>query len=102
MTRHRSSQTWFESDALVQGLTKYAKLKRTPWRWCGDDYPKPIWSLGPDRRALANNAPVLLELARDRGETLLVATHSHEVADAADRILRIDDHALIDISKDDL
>ncbi len=45
---------------------------------------------------------LLLELARDHGKTLLVATHSHEVARAADRVLRIHEHGLKQISKDDL
>ncbi len=45
---------------------------------------------------------LLLELARDRNKTLLVATHSHEVAGAADRVLRVHDHGLIQVSKDDL
>lgn len=45
---------------------------------------------------------LLLELARDRGKTLLVATHSHEVAGAADRILRIHEHRLKQISRDEL
>lgn len=53
-------------------------------------------SIGRDILAL------LLELARDRGKTLLVATHSHEVAAAADRVLRIHEHALEQISKDEL
>jgi putative ABC transport system ATP-binding protein len=62
------------------------------------DEPTGNLDVGIGRDVLA----LLLELARDRGKTLLVATHSHEVAGAADRILRIDNHALIDISKDDL
>jgi putative ABC transport system ATP-binding protein len=34
---------------------------------------------------------LLLRLTRDRGRTMLVATHSRAVAAAADRVLRIDD-----------
>jgi putative ABC transport system ATP-binding protein len=45
---------------------------------------------------------LLLGLARDRGKTLLVATHSHEVAAHADRVLRVLDHALVEISRDEL
>jgi len=45
---------------------------------------------------------LLLGLARDRGKTLLVATHSHEVAAHADRILRVVDHALLEVSRDEL
>jgi putative ABC transport system ATP-binding protein len=45
---------------------------------------------------------LLLEVAGDRGKTLLVATHSHEVAASADRVLRVIDHALVEISKDEL
>jgi putative ABC transport system ATP-binding protein len=45
---------------------------------------------------------LLLEMARDRGKTLLVATHSHEVAGRADRVLRVIDHALRDVSRDQL
>ena len=45
----------------------------------------------------------LLEgLAHHRGKTLVVATHSHEVAGRADRVLRIRDHRLVEISKDEL
>lgn len=45
---------------------------------------------------------LLLDLARHRGKTMLMATHSHAVAAGADRVLRIHDHALVEISKDEL
>jgi putative ABC transport system ATP-binding protein len=45
---------------------------------------------------------LLLGLARDRGKTLLVASHSHEVAAHADRVLRVIDHALVEVSRDEL
>jgi len=45
---------------------------------------------------------LLFELARRRGKTMLMATHSHEVATCADRVLRVHDHTLVEISKDEL
>ena len=45
---------------------------------------------------------LLLDLARLRGKTLLIATHSHRVAVRADRVLRVQDHALVEICKDEL
>jgi putative ABC transport system ATP-binding protein len=45
---------------------------------------------------------LLCSLASDRGKTLLVATHSHEVAGRANRVLRIVDHRLVEIAKDEL
>ena len=45
---------------------------------------------------------LLLRLARDEGKTLLVATHSHEVATSADRVLRVIDHSLVEVPKDEL
>ena len=45
---------------------------------------------------------LLFELARRRGKTMLMATHSHEVAACADRVLRVHDHTLVEISKDEL
>ncbi len=45
---------------------------------------------------------LLLGLARDRGKTLLVATHSHKLAAAADRVLRVENHRLSPISKAEL
>lgn len=42
---------------------------------------------------------LLEDLARKQGKTTLVATHSHEVAAAADRVLRVVDHALVEIPK---
>jgi len=38
---------------------------------------------------------LLDELVRSRGRTLLVATHSHELARRADRVLQIEDHRLV-------
>ncbi len=45
---------------------------------------------------------LLDELAHDHNKILMVATHSHEVAGAADRVFRIVDHGLRAISKDEL
>ena len=45
---------------------------------------------------------LLVTLANDEGKTLLVATHSHEVASAADHVLRVVDHALVEVSKSEL
>jgi len=45
---------------------------------------------------------LLLDLAHDRGKTLLMATHSHEVAATADRVMRLVDHAVVEISKAEL
>jgi len=45
---------------------------------------------------------LLLDLAHDRGKTMLVATHSHEVAATADRVMRLVDHAVVEISKAEL
>ena len=45
---------------------------------------------------------LLLDLARHRGKTMLMATHSPGVAARADRVLRVHDHALVEISKDEL
>jgi len=42
---------------------------------------------------------LLADLARNQGKTTLVATHSHEVAAAADRVLRVVDRALVEIPK---
>jgi putative ABC transport system ATP-binding protein len=41
---------------------------------------------------------LLKGLARDRGATLLAVTHSRQVADQADRILRIEDGRLVEAS----
>jgi putative ABC transport system ATP-binding protein len=41
---------------------------------------------------------LLLELARDHGKTLVIATHSHELAMAADRVLRVEDHGLTEVT----
>ena len=52
---------------------------------------------------IGRDVVALLEgLARDRGKTLIVATHSHEVAGRADRVLRIRDHRLVEIAKEEL
>ncbi len=45
---------------------------------------------------------LLERMVRDEGKTLLVATHSHEVAGGADRVVRIRDHKLVEVSKDEL
>jgi putative ABC transport system ATP-binding protein len=45
---------------------------------------------------------LLLDLAHDRGKTMLMATHSHEVAATADRVIRLVDHAVVEISKAEL
>jgi len=41
---------------------------------------------------------LLLRLTRDRGGTLIMATHSRQVAAAADRVLRVEGHALIPVT----
>ena len=41
-------------------------------------------------------------LARERGKTLIIATHSREVAARADRVLRIRDHRLVDADAGEL
>ena len=41
---------------------------------------------------------LLERMVRDEGKTLLVATHSHEIAASADRVMRIRDHMLVEIS----
>ncbi len=45
---------------------------------------------------------LLERMVRDEGKTLLVATHSHEVAGGADRVVRIRDHLLVEVSKKEL
>ncbi len=45
---------------------------------------------------------LLESMVRHGGKTLLVATHSHEVARGADRVVRIRDHRLVDVSRDEL
>ena len=41
---------------------------------------------------------LLERMVRDEGKTLLVATHSHEIAGSADRVVRIRDHMLVEVS----
>ena len=41
---------------------------------------------------------LLERMVRDEGKTLLVATHSHEIAGSAARVVRIRDHMLVEVS----
>ena len=61
--RFRSTQTRFDVDELVDKTADLARLKRVPWRWCGDHYGKPRRSLGPDRPTLEASSPFLQLLA---------------------------------------
>ena len=49
----------FDIKAMVENAQELAKLKKVPFRWCCDDYPKPVRSHGPDRAALVASAPFL-------------------------------------------
>jgi putative ABC transport system ATP-binding protein len=44
---------------------------------------------------------LLLRLTRDRGRTLIIATHSRAVAAAADRVLRVDGHHVVVVEEVD-
>ena len=55
----RSSQMKFDIAAMVEQAQDLAKLKKPPFRWCCDDYPKPVRSHGPDRASLVASAPFL-------------------------------------------
>ena len=44
---------FFDVDKFVETARGLARVKDVAWRWCGDDYTKPVRSLGPDKTALA-------------------------------------------------
>ena len=72
------------------------------WRWPGPLANDPVLLLAdePTGNLDSENADKVLDLfdtlRRDRGLTLLVVTHSPEVADRADRVVRMKDGRVID------
>lgn len=55
---------------------------------------EPTGALGPEHAEVVKR--VLFTQARERGTALLVATHAADVAEEADRICRIEQHALVE------